>query len=54
MGRLRLLTVTALLAAGVLTPGCAAIENPFFTMSSDSPNPFFGGSIKLPNKLPGR
>ena len=43
----------ALLATGGLS-GCATVENPFFSVSSDSPVPFFGGSIRLPNKLPGR
>ena len=38
----------------LVTSGCATVENPFMVMSSDSPMPFFGGSISLPNKLPGR
>ena len=46
---------TAVFAAVLLAfSGCAAIQNPFMVMSSDSPTPFFGGSISLPNKLPGR
>ena len=44
-----LLGVTILVLA--FASGCA-IENPFFSMSSDSPVPFFGGSISLPPKLP--
>ena len=31
--------------------GCAAVRNPFFVMSSDSPNPFFGAELTLPPKF---
>lgn len=50
----RLLRQTALIVAVsvvlVSTSGCAGARS-FFQMSSDSPVPFFGVDLKLPNKL---
>ena len=39
------------IAAASSLGGCAAVKNPFFAMSSDSPMPYFGGEITLPSKL---
>ena len=45
MSRTRTVGPVVLLLLATILAGCQTVKNPFFTMSSDSPVPYFGGDV---------